>query len=101
MALLATQPVATLVSHIRDLPFQDGDIVSLDDRLIQTFAQTAVSTGMEKDSIMQRLEQPNAVTEPAALFELQLRTSNYNLEVSTISTLTRKAVGAVESLMRS
>ena len=33
--------------------------------------------------------------------ELQQRTSNYNLEVSMISTLTRKTVGAVESLLRS
>ncbi|WP_440029676.1 type III secretion system inner rod subunit SctI [Chromobacterium amazonense] len=101
MAIFAAPPVEALVSRIRDLPSQDSDIVSLDDRLIHAFAQSAVSTGMEKDSIMQRLDQPNAMTDPAELFELQQRTSNYNLEVSTISTLTRKAVGAVESLMRS
>ncbi|POB00628.1 type III secretion system protein PrgJ [Chromobacterium sinusclupearum] len=101
MATFAAQPVEALVSRIRDLPAQENDIVSLDDRLIQAFSRSAVSSGIEKDSILQRLEQPEAVTNPAELFELQLRTSNYNLEVSMISTLTRKAVGAVESLLRS
>ncbi|MEN3029796.1 type III secretion system inner rod subunit SctI [Chromobacterium amazonense] len=101
MAIVAAQPVEALVSRIRDLPAQENDIVSLDDRLIQAFSRSAVSTGIEKDAILQRLEQPEAVTDPAQLFELQLRTSNYNLEVSMISTLTRKAVGAVESLLRS
>ncbi|WP_063805174.1 type III secretion system inner rod subunit SctI [Burkholderia ubonensis] len=95
------QPVEALVSRIRELPAQDNNIMSLDDRLVQAFSQSAVSAGMEKDAIMQRLEQPNAVTDPAELFQLQLRTSNYNLEVSTISTLTRKAVSAVEGLIRS
>ncbi|KVD63243.1 type III secretion system inner rod subunit SctI [Burkholderia ubonensis] len=95
------KPVEALVSRIRELPAQENDIVSLDDRLVQAFSQSAVSVNMEKDAIMQRLEQRNVVTDPAELFQLQLRTSNYNLEVSTISTLTRKAVSAVEYLMRS
>ncbi|MBM2885059.1 type III secretion system inner rod subunit SctI [Chromobacterium amazonense] len=101
MAIVAAQPVEALVSRIRDLPAQENDIVSLDDRLIQAFSRSAVSAGIEKDGILQRLEQPEAVTDPEQLFQLQLRTSNYNLEVSMISTLTRKAVGAVESLLRS
>ncbi|KAB7715371.1 type III secretion system protein PrgJ [Aeromonas cavernicola] len=80
---------------------QDTDIVSLDARLIDAFSRSAVNLGMEKDAILARLENPAAVTDPAELFSLQLRSSNYNLEVSLISTLTRKAVGAVEGLLRS
>ncbi|WP_326980795.1 type III secretion system inner rod subunit SctI [Chromobacterium vaccinii] len=41
------------------------------------------------------------MSDPSKLYQLQLRTSNYNLEVSMLSTLARKGVGVVESLLRS
>ncbi|OBU86795.1 type III secretion system inner rod subunit SctI [Chromobacterium subtsugae] len=84
-----------------DLARGEDRLVSLEERLIQAFSRSAVSAGMEKDAILQKLEQPEIITNPAELFELQQRTSNYNLEVSMISTLSRKTVGAVESLLRS
>ncbi|OHX10814.1 type III secretion system inner rod subunit SctI [Chromobacterium sphagni] len=84
-----------------DITRSEDQTVSLEARLIQAFSHSAVSTGMEKDAILQKLEQPQMITNPAELFALQQRTSNYNLEVSMISTLTRKTVGAVESLLRS
>ncbi|TFZ48662.1 type III secretion system protein PrgJ [Serratia proteamaculans] len=90
-----------VLSRSRDITRQDNDIVSLDDRLLQAYAQSAVGRGMEKDSILASLADRHTVTDPAKLFALQQRTSDYNLEVSLISTLTRKAVGAVESLLRS
>lgn len=95
------QPLDALAGRYLDITRQETDVVSLDDRLIQAFSRSAVNFGMEKDSILARLEHPAAVTNPAELFSLQLRSSNYNLEVSLISTLTRKAVGAVEGLLRS
>lgn len=101
MSTHTIQSLDALVSHSRDITRQETDVVSLDDRLIQSFSKSAVNLGMEKDAILARLQQPNAVTDPADLFSLQLRSSNYNLEVSLISTLTRKAVGAVEGLLRS
>lgn len=79
----------------------DQGVVSLEDRLLRNFSSMAVETGFEKNSILNKIEQPHAVTDPAELFELQVRTSNYNLEVSLLSTLTRKSVGAVETLLRS
>ncbi|HID7510658.1 TPA: type III secretion system inner rod subunit SctI [Enterobacter hormaechei] len=101
MSMHAIQSLDALTDRSRDITRQDTDFISLDDRLIQAFSKSAVNLGMEKDDILARLEQPNAVTDPAELFALQLRSSNYNLEVSLISTLTRKAVGAVEGLLRS
>lgn len=101
MQTLAIQSLDTLTSQVRDITPQASDVVSLDDRLIQAFSRSAVDLGMEKDSILDRLENPAAITNPAELYSLQLRSSNYNLEVSLISTLTRKAVGAVEGLLRS
>lgn len=101
MQTLAIQSLDALTSQVRNITHQESDVVSLDDRLIQAFSRSAVDLGMEKDSILDRLENPAAITDPAELYSLQLRSSNYNLEVSLISTLTRKAVGAVEGLLRS
>ncbi|AZN38081.1 type III secretion system protein PrgJ [Iodobacter ciconiae] len=79
---------------------EDG-LISLDDRLLHAYAQSTAATENDKKEVMQILSQPGLLSDPATLFELQMRTSNYNLDVSMISTLTRKAVGAVESLLRS
>ncbi|MGL4604469.1 MAG: type III secretion system inner rod subunit SctI [Iodobacter sp.] len=93
-----SQALSTLIN---DISGDEGSVISLDDRLLQAFAQSTVATEMDKNAVMQRLSNPEALNDPAALFDLQVRTSNYNLEVSMISTLTRKAVSAVESLLRS
>ncbi|QND85699.1 Type III secretion system protein [Chromobacterium vaccinii] len=86
---------------IRDISPSSQQTVSLEDRLIHAFAESAVVTGAEKDQIMQKIEQAKSLSNPAELFQLQQRTSNYNLEVSMLSTLARKGVGVVESLLRS
>lgn len=101
MQTLSIQSLYATTSSVRNITPQETDVVSLDNRLIQAFSRSAVDLGMEKDSILNQLEKPSAVTNPAELYSLQLRSSNYNLEVSLISTLTRKAVGAVEGLLRS
>ncbi|MBA8735467.1 type III secretion system inner rod protein PrgJ [Chromobacterium violaceum] len=89
------------LAQASDLGQTDAEMVSLEDRLIQAFSRSAVATDAERNDIMQRLERPELISNPAELFALQQRTANYNLEVSMISTLTRKTVGAVESLLRS
>ncbi|EFQ4117868.1 type III secretion system inner rod protein PrgJ, partial [Salmonella enterica subsp. enterica serovar Kentucky] len=48
-----------------------------------------------------RIEDPNLVTDPKELAISQEMISDYNLYVSMVSTLTRKGVGAVETLLRS
>lgn len=76
-------------------------VISLDDRLIQAFVGATAHAETEKMAVLQKIEQPGGVTDPAELYALQVRTANYNLEVSLISTLTRKCTGAVETLLRS
>lgn len=95
------RPVEAMVSRIRDLPTENNDVTSLDDRLLQAFSTSAVSSATERNDILESLNQADTVTDPAKLYDLQIRSSNYNLEVSMISTLARKTVGAVESLLRS
>ncbi|AVG16924.1 type III secretion system protein PrgJ [Chromobacterium vaccinii] len=87
--------------QVSDISQTTQQTVSLEDRMIHAFAESAVATGTEKTAIMQKLDQPEALSDPAELFQLQQRSSNYNLEVSMLSTLARKGVGVVESLLRS
>lgn len=89
------------VYALRESEMTEPGGISLDNRLIQAFSRAAVNSESEKKSILQKIEQAGTTTDPAELYSLQLRTSNYNLEVSLISTLTRKSVAVVETLLRS
>jgi len=80
--------------------FIDGELESLDERLMQALAQSTVSSGVEKETTMAAIQQPGITTDPEKLFKIQQDTSDYNIKVSLISTLTRKAVGAVETVLR-
>ncbi|HCZ4708597.1 TPA: type III secretion system inner rod subunit SctI [Salmonella enterica subsp. enterica serovar Saintpaul str. CFSAN004144] len=89
------------VSGLWEAEGNGTSVISLDDRLIQAFAGAAAHAETEKMSVLQKIEQSGGVTDPAELYALQVRTANYNLELSLISTLTRKCTGAVETLLRS
>lgn len=78
----------------------DEQVADLDDMLMKSIAQGAVATHADKQSVMQKMSQPGAVSSPEDLLDIQQRTSDYNLQVSLISTLARKAVGAVETVLR-
>ncbi|MBY0444998.1 MAG: type III secretion system inner rod subunit SctI, partial [Burkholderiales bacterium] len=67
------QELSTLIN---DISANEGGVISLDDRLLQAYAQSTVSTEIDKNEVMQRLSQPEALSDPAALFDLQVRTSN-------------------------
>ncbi|WP_435954197.1 type III secretion system inner rod subunit SctI [Dryocola sp. BD626] len=90
-----------LSNTMHSLAVQEEDVFSLDDRLLEAISISASNSAAEKEDILQSLERPGLVNRPDELYALQLRSANYNLEVSMISTLTRKAVSAVESLLRS
>ncbi|AZF15597.1 MULTISPECIES: type III secretion system inner rod subunit SctI [Pseudomonas] len=74
---------------------------SLEGRLIQAFSEKSVEAEHYVSAINSILSRPGMLSDPEVLFELQQQTANYNLDISMVSTLTRKAVGAVEALMRS
>ncbi len=79
----------------------ETDIVSLDDRLLQAFSGSAIATAVDKQTITNRIEDPNLVTDPKELAISPEMISDYNLYVSMVRTPTRKGVGAVETLLRS
>ncbi|HEY4317743.1 MAG TPA: type III secretion system inner rod subunit SctI [Herbaspirillum sp.] len=79
----------------------DDGFMSLDDRMLKAYSKSAVGLGTDRHDAVQSIElESGKLSDPDHLFELQQRISNYSLEVSLTSTLTRKAVSAVETLLR-
>lgn len=80
--------------------FTSGEAESLDSLMLRAMAEATAESGMEKDAVMQAIQQPAITSNPEELFKIQQATSDYNIKVSLISALTRKATTAVETLLR-
>jgi hypothetical protein len=78
---------------------QESPLVSLEDRLIDAFANAAIGSGNEVSSI-ERLVQSPDITSPEALAQLQERMGQYNVDINLLNVLVRKAVGTAETLLR-
>ena len=74
-------------------------VVSLEDRLIQKFAESSIETEQRASAIHAMLQRPD-ITDPEVLHQLQVQTSQYNIDVNLLSTLVNKTVKAVESTVR-
>jgi len=83
-----------------DLSPAVGQPVSLEERMINAVAGAAMDAGQRREAILRAGNNPAIASDPAALFQLQLALSNYQLEMSLTSTLSRKAVGCVETLIK-
>lgn len=81
-------------------PLTDGAVVSLEQRLIQGFAQSSVDVQRDHASINAMLARPD-ITHPEVLAELQVRMADYNLDVNLLNILVRKCVATAETLLRS
>ncbi|PXX54001.1 hypothetical protein SAMN05660489_05831 [Pseudomonas sp. LAMO17WK12:I10] len=79
---------------------EQGVVMSLEDRLIQGFASSSVDSERESAAIYAMLKRPD-LTDPEVLSELQTRTAQYNIDVTLLNTLVRKAVTTAETLLRS
>lgn len=88
-------------SNNYDITMPNAEPVSLEDRIIQAYAKTATNAELEQNDVISKLQQDKVTSDPGELFRLQQRTSDYNLQISLISTLTRKGVSVVETLLRS
>ena len=86
--------VAELAHHALD------SVVSLEDRLIQSFASSAMGVEQDQANIKSMLTRPD-ITNPEVLSELQMRTAEYNVDVSLLNVLVRKSVSVAETLLRS
>lgn len=89
------------IAPIGEASSVEGEFMSLDDRMMQAYAKSAVSLGEDRQNVVHSIEmEPGKLSDPGHLFALQQRISDYSLQVSLTSTLTRKAVSAVETLLR-
>ena len=75
-------------------------VVSLEGRLIESFANSAVSVEHDHAKINAMLQRPD-ITNPEVLSELQVMTAQYNIDVTLLNALVRKAVSTAETLLRS
>jgi hypothetical protein len=80
----------------------DEGFMALDDRMLKAYGQAGLDLGVDRKQVVHGIEaQSGKLSDPGHLFDLQQRISDYSLQVSLISTLTRKGVGAVETLLKS
>ncbi|OON41077.1 hypothetical protein BTJ39_03660 [Izhakiella australiensis] len=78
----------------------DSVLMSLDDRLGHAFASKAVESQHTREEIYAALNDPNVTSNPAQLIEWQKRLSIYTLETNLCSTMVRKGVAAIETLIK-
>ncbi|WP_447768953.1 type III secretion system inner rod subunit SctI [Pseudomonas kilonensis] len=78
---------------------QEGPVVSLESRLIEAYAGSAVDSTQEVSAINQLLQRPD-ITDPEVLAQLQELTGQYNVDINLLNVLVRKAVGTAETLLR-
>lgn len=78
---------------------QADPVVSLESRLIEAFANSAVDSGQDVSAINQLIQRPD-ITDPEVLAQLQELTGQYNVDINLLNVLVRKAVGTAETLLR-
>lgn len=77
-----------------------GDLVDLDTRLAEEVSRLATGTQIEKDRITTALNNPVVTSDPEQLAIWQNRLSAYAIDTSLYSTLARKGVSAIETLIK-
>lgn len=95
--------LSTPVSHSQMVALDASGadtVMSLENRLLQRFAASAVEADQRVATIESMLRRDD-IGDPEQLALLQLRSSEYNVDVSMINTLVRKGVSTVETLLRS
>lgn len=78
---------------------QQGPVVSLERRLIEAFAGSAVDSAQDVAAI-ERLTQRPDLTDPEMLSRLQEQMGQYNVDINLLNVLVRKGVSTVETLLR-
>ena len=74
---------------------------SIDDVMKNALSKLMAESYLEKSDVLESIANPVNSTDPEKLFEYQKRVQQYNIDISMISALTRKAVNTVDTLLRS
>ena len=76
------------------------DLVDLDTRLAEEVSRLAAGTQVEKDRMPAALNNPAVTSDPEQLVIWQNKLSAYTIDTSLYSTLARKGVSAIETLIK-
>lgn len=78
---------------------EDSQPVSLENRLLEGIAQASRDTHLAQASIQDTIASGD-VSNPEVLARVQAEMAQYNVDVTLINALVRKAVSTVETLLR-
>ena len=90
---------ATNALAIDDISTDGISPVSIESRALQAYARSVMTTEHNKSDIMLRLEAPG-LTSPEELQAIQEQVADYGINLSLISTISRKVTSAVETVLR-
>ena len=102
MSTIVDATRAVKIAPITGVASADENFMALDDRMLKAYSQSALNLNEDRRQVVHSIEtEAGKLSDPGHLFALQQRISDYSLQVSLASTLTRKGVGAVETLLKS
>lgn len=96
----ALQHHSTILTQIDPASHVSEGVLSLEQRLTAAASSAFVEKGEEKNIIQTGVDNPANTSDPAALLELQKRAANYEINTMLISSLTHKAVDALNTLLK-
>lgn len=79
---------------------EQGAVTSLDELLLQAVADASEEKSAIKTHELERIQDYRNALSPEDLYVFQTRASEYNLTVSLYSALARKAVTAIDTVIR-
>jgi len=83
-----------------ELSGEMGEPMSLEDRMVNSYADASISAGQERNALMRAASDPSVTSDPEQLYKLQTQMSEFVIKMNLTSTLARKAVGCVETLIK-
>lgn len=92
-------PVEGMVKGFDRLSLPESEVTTLDEVAASLFARAAAGSENIKEQSYLAIQQGKL--SPEELLELQQVVSSYNIDISLLSAIARKTVGAVETLLRS
>lgn len=87
-------------NSISEAEFPSVSVISLEERFRDALSTQAVENQFTREKIYSALNDPNVTSDPAKLAYWQQQLSVYTLEINFCSTLARKGVAAIETLVK-
>nr|WP_318383155.1 type III secretion system inner rod subunit SctI [uncultured Enterobacter sp.] len=87
-------------NKVTEPDFPTVSVISLEERFKEAISTQAVSNQYTREKIFTALNDPNVTSDPAKLAHWQQQLSMYTLDINLCSTLARKGVAAIETLVK-